>query len=127
MKFKTSTWVLAGVAIIVLAGGLWFYNRSPKETGKLDAFAGCLKDKGAIFYGAFWCGHCDNQKKLFQGSEKLLSYVECSNPNGQGQTPYCVQKKIEGYPTWEFKDGTRMTGEISLAKLAEKTECELPK
>ena len=37
-----------------------------------------------------------------------------------------VDKKIEGYPTWEFSDETRLSGEISLEKLAEKTSCLLP-
>lgn len=37
-----------------------------------------------------------------------------------------LRKKIEGYPTWIFKDGSRLTGEIPLPTLAEKTQCALP-
>ncbi len=96
------------------------------EDGKYDALATCLKDKGAIFYGAFWCPHCQATKKLFGSSQKLLPYVECSTPDAQGQTQVCIDKGIKSYPTWEFADGTRMTGEIPLATLAEKTACELP-
>src|SRR3989338_11160880 len=76
-------------------------NGLPAEPGKYDAFATCLKDKGAVFYGAFWCPHCQTQKKLFGSSVKLLPYVECSTANGQGQTQACIDKKITGYPTWE--------------------------
>ena len=91
-----------------------------------DVFATCLKDKGAVFYGAFWCSHCNAQKKEFGSSAKLLPYVECSTPDGQEQVQICKDAKIMGYPTWRFKDGTELTGEIPLTTLAEKTSCELP-
>lgn len=94
--------------------------------GRLDGFAQCLNDRGAVFYGAYWCSHCENQKKLFGSSAKLLPYVECSTPNGQSQLQRCAEKNIEGYPTWEFANGSRESGELSLARLAEKTGCTLP-
>lgn len=98
----------------------------PAGPGKYDAFTTCLKDKGAIFYGASWCKHCQATKKLFGSSAKLLPYVECSTADGKGQLQVCIDKKVVGYPTWEFIDGSRLSGEISLAQLAEKTSCELP-
>ncbi len=101
-------------------------NVVPAGPGKYDEFAICLKDKGAVFYGAFWCSHCQSQKKLFGSSQKLIPYVECSTPDASGQTKACLDKKIEGYPTWEFADGSRLNGEIPLAQLAEKTSCVLP-
>jgi len=94
--------------------------------GKYDAFAQCLKDKGAVFYGAFWCPHCQAEKALFGSSEKFLPYVECSTADGQGQTQECNDKNITSYPTWEFADGTRLNGEISLQQLVDKTSCQLP-
>ncbi len=99
----------------------------PGVPGKYDSFTECLKDKGAVFYGAFWCSHCQATKKLFGSSQKSLPYVECSTSNGQAMIQQCVDKKIDGYPTWEFADGSRLNGEIPLAQLAEKTSCELPK
>ncbi len=101
-------------------------NSNSNVAGKYDTFATCLKDKGAVFYGAFWCSHCKDQNKLFGSSVKLLAYVECSPPNASGQTQICKDKKIESYPTWEFADSTRMSGKVSLEKLAEKTSCVLP-
>jgi thiol-disulfide isomerase/thioredoxin len=98
----------------------------PAGPGKYDAFATCLKDKGAVFYGAFWCPHCQATKKLFGSSEKLLPYVECSTPDANGQTQICIDKKIVSYPTWEFKDGSRLNGELSLQQLSDKTACVLP-
>ncbi len=101
-------------------------NSVPLGPGKYDAFATCLKDKGATFYGAFWCPHCQATKKLFGSSAKLLPYVECSTADGTGQLQICKDKKIEGYPTWEFADGSRLTGETTLQQLADKTACVLP-
>lgn len=117
--------LIGGVIVIII--GLWFSLSIPNKPGKYDQFAQCLKDKGAVFYGAFWCPHCQNEKKLFGSSEHLLPYVECSTLDGQNQLSVCQEKKIEGYPTWEFKDGSRETGEVSLEKLSEKTACPLPK
>jgi len=94
--------------------------------GKYDTFATCLKDKGAVFYGAFWCSHCQATKKLFGSSQKLLPYVECSTPDGRSQVQACVDKKITSYPTWEFADGSRLEGEVTLEQLATKTSCQLP-
>lgn len=112
------------VSVLVVAG-YFFYTENVKP-GRLDAFAQCLGEKGATFYGAFWCPHCQNQKRMFGKSEKFLPYVECSTPNGKDQLPVCKEKNIGGYPTWEFADGSRETGEIALGRLAEKTSCQLP-
>ncbi len=120
---------IGGWILIILAVGTLFYSLVyyPLQPGKLDDFAACLKDKGATFYGAFWCPHCQNQKQMFGKSVKLLPYVECSAPDGNSQLPVCNNKKIESYPTWEFKDGSRETGEVPLVTLSEKTGCQLPK
>lgn len=124
MKNKQPLWIVF-VAVAIIAAGTIIVAASNK-TAPLDGFASCLKDKGATFYGAFWCPHCQNQKKLFGKSAKKLSYVECSEPNGKGQLQVCADKKIEGYPTWEFADGSRESGELSLERLAEKTGCTYP-
>lgn len=113
-------------AVLIVGGIVYAANYDSGVPGKYDQFATCLKDKGAKFYGAFWCPHCQTQKKMFGGSQKLLPYIECSNPDGRSQNSLCNNAKIEGYPTWEFADGSRLTGEIQLATLAEKTSCELP-
>ncbi len=116
-----------GLLIVgVIATVLLRSSAAPAGPGKYDAFATCLKDSGATFYGAFWCPHCQAQKKLFGSSVHLLPYVECSQPSGTGQLQVCIDKKIASYPTWEFKDGSRLNGEIPLATLAEKTSCVLP-
>lgn len=121
MKAYTS-WILVIVAVVVLLGGMVWYASRP---GKLDAFAGCIKESGATFYGAFWCPHCQAQKAMFGRSAKLLPYVECSTPNGQGQLQVCKDEGIESYPTWKFADGSVKKGEIPLADLARFTGCSM--
>jgi len=116
-------WIL--ITIIIAVGGIGWLIYSQNQPGKLDTFAQCLKDKGAVFYGAFWCPHCQNQKAMFGKSAKLLPYVECSTPDGKVQLQICKDKNIEGYPTWEFSDGSRESGEVPLNRLSEKTGCPL--
>ena len=114
------------LVIVVVAGGIGFGIWSASQPGPLDDFAQCLKDKKVIFYGAFWCPHCQNQKKLFGRSASLLPYVECSTANGQGMLPICQDNQVTGYPTWVFPDETRESGEVQLATLAERSGCLLP-
>src|SRR3989344_4081507 len=72
------------------------------ESGPLDDFTQCIKDKGALFYGAFWCPHCEDQKKLFGDAAQYLPYVECSTPDSKGQLAVCASQCIKVYPTWVF-------------------------
>jgi len=111
-----------GVAMTVLVRD----TNVPVNSGQYDEFAQCITDSGALFYGAFWCSHCQAQKKVFGSSAKLLPYIECSPANGQGQFQVCSDANIEGYPTWEFADGSRLSGELSFEVLSEKTGCVLP-
>ncbi|MFA5934129.1 MAG: hypothetical protein WC795_02835 [Candidatus Paceibacterota bacterium] len=122
---KTSLFIGLVVSIIAILAAVYFFVPAPAPS-KYDAFATCLKDKGANFYGAFWCPHCQQQKELFGRSKNLLPYIECSTPDTKGQTLICQEKKIESYPTWIFADDSRLTGEIPLQELAEKTSCVLP-
>ena len=111
-----------GLAVAMIALIVFSYL-SALGPGKYDDLARCLGEKEATFYGAFWCSHCAEQKQLFKKSAKLLPYVECSTPDGKGQTPICISKNIEGYPTWEFADGSRTSAVMTPADLAEKTGC----
>lgn len=119
---KLSPGKIIGILIVVAAALIAWYYLAP---GKYDALAACLKEKGATFYGAFWCPHCQEQKRVFGTSASDLPYVECSTPDGKGQLPVCAEKGIEGYPTWEFADGTRETQTLSPERLAEITACPI--
>lgn len=118
-------WGVLGLLIIVGIGVSWYAGRV-ETPSNLGGFAQCLKDKGAIFYGAFWCPHCQNTKKLFGSAAEALPYIECSTPDGRGQLQVCKDAKIDSYPTWVFADASRLLGEVPLSQLAEKTSCTLP-
>lgn len=126
MNKQTLTSII--VIAVALIGGLIILqsasNKEANEPGQYDALASCIAESSATFYGAFWCPHCNNQKKAFGKSEKLLPYIECSTPSGDGQTQVCIDAEIQSYPTWKFADGTILTGEVSLSDLATKTGCE---
>ena len=86
------------------------------------ALAKHLKAVGVKMYGAFWCGHCQDQKKLF-GKEAVaeFNYIEC-DPNGKNPQPsLCRTAGIQSYPTWEVK-GQLYPGVQGLEKLADLSE-----
>lgn len=115
------------IVFVVLGLGFLLYPSFKPAPINLGPFASCLKTRGAVFYGAFWCPHCANQKKEFGNAVDLLPYVECSTPDGNTQTQVCIDNGIKGYPTWVFPDGLRLSGEQSLQTLADKSGCALPK
>ena len=121
---KKYVWIFLAIALVVV--GVYFFPGSDVEPGYYDEFANCVTDSGAIFYGAYWCPHCSEQKKAFADSVGLINYVECSLPNNAGQTEVCKEAGIQSYPTWEFGDESRQSGFIPLVNLAEKTGCVLP-
>ena len=119
--------IVIGVLVLALIVTAFFRSSSVvNESGKYDEFATCLKEKGAVFYGTFWCKYCQKQKELFGASVKLIPYEECSTADGKAQTQICKDKDIKSYPTWIFADGSILKGVVPLSELAEKTNCELP-
>lgn len=136
MEKSYSTYALplsiALAVVLVVTGAMYYLSKSSLATGDqapagtYDVLAQCLTDNGAKFYGAFWCPHCQNQKKAFGDSAEFLPYIECSTPDGQAQTDECRSAGIMSYPTWEFADGARVTGEIKLSSLADLTGCPFP-
>jgi hypothetical protein len=110
MKSKQTKFILFIVCVVVLVGILGYVGKKNVKPGKLDAFAMELKNQGAEFYGAFWCPHCQEQKADFGTSKQYIPYIECSTAQ-KDQTQVCKDKKIEGYPTWYFKNGVTITSE----------------
>lgn len=101
-------------------------NSVETSSGDAKALAQCLTNKGFKLYGASGCGACKKQKELFgEEAAKLLNYVECSTTDGNGQTEACEQAKIEGYPTWEFPNGTKSPGVMTLQQLATAGGCSI--
>ncbi len=122
MSLKTIG-IIAALLLVIIAAGVVYFAAPSKN---YDEFAKCLTARGATLYGAFWCQHCKKQKEAFGNSMQFINYVECSTPDGRGQTATCQLAGITGYPTWEFQDGSRLSGFIELPELAQKTGCTLP-
>ena len=125
MKKSTIYWIVGGVVLaLIIAVSVYGYVQTTKP-GPYDHLATCLKTQGVLFYGAFWCPHCQAQKAAFGNSAKLLPYVECSTPDANGQTQVCIDKGIQSYPTWIFPNGARVEGVQDLSYLAATTSCPL--
>jgi len=127
--------VLFGVVAVVILGLIFGLSKSASfseekalENAKLVEFRECIAKSEATFYGAFWCGHCRDQKAILgvKKESEMPFYVECSTPDANAQTAECIEKGIQSYPTWIFADGSFQSGVMSLSELGSKTNCELP-
>ncbi len=112
---------LAALAILLLHANYVAPQADPAgpEDAMTRALAEHLTGEGAVFYGASWCSHCQDQKRLFGASARRLPYIECS-PAGRNapQAPSCNRAGVTNYPTWVI-DGRAIVGEVlSLARLA---------
>ena len=90
-----------------------------KSTKESIALAKYLKDNGVVKYSAYWCPNCLDQSELF-GKEayKELNVVECARDGKNSQTQLCIDKKIEGFPSWEI-NGKIIIGVRTLKELSE--------
>ena len=96
-------------------------SESTKETIK---FAKYLKDNGVVKYSAYWCPNCVNQSELFgKQAYKELNVVECANDAKNSQTQLCIDKKIQGFPSWEI-NGKIILGVLTLRELSKLTGYE---
>ena len=123
---KVNLAIIAAVVIILAGAGFFYFKQSsgPGPTN-YDSFAKCLTEKGVKMYGAFWCTHCQNQKKAFGSSWQYVDFVECSTPDGKSQMGECSAAEIKGYPTWDFGNGTRREGEVSFSEIGKLSGCAL--
>jgi len=90
---------------------------------ELTKIAKCLTEKGTKMYGAVWCTHCTAQKKAFGDAFQYVNYTECDPGTDVEGAKKCLADEIKAYPTWQFSDGSRRTGEIPPTELAELEGC----
>ena len=108
---------LNAILIILITG--------PAIAADMDerAFAECISDSGARYYGTHWCPYCKKQNALFGEDARYLPYVECSPKGSREQLKRC--KNIGGYPTWVFPGIGERSGVQSFAELERYTGCTL--
>jgi uncharacterized membrane protein/glutaredoxin len=124
VRLFTPRAALAAVAILLLHANYVAPDATPSgpEDPATRALAEHLTEQGVLFYGASWCPHCQEQKRLFGNSASRLPYIECSpaGPNTP-QAPSCNSAGVRSYPTWII-NGRAFVGEVmSLAQLANAT------
>jgi len=112
---------------LLALAGLLALASARADAANLTPFGRCLGQSGAVFYGASWCPHCRNQRATLGDAMDHVRYVECSDPAAPEQSASaCKSANVHSYPTWIFRDGSRLSGELSLSTLAAKTGCTLP-
>ncbi len=128
-KIIISIGIIAIIAVAVLVFLQIKKDKSQNNAlSQYDNFAKCLAEKNITMYGAEWCVHCQNQKKLFGNSFQYVPYIECPE-----NTKLCIDKGVEGYPTWIFPstnsgqapEGKKFEGEQTLEKLSQESGCAL--
>jgi hypothetical protein len=115
---KISLIILSFTAILFLSAC------GEQQDGQYAEVAQCLAEKEVKFYGAYWCNHCTNQKKMFGNDFKYITSFEC-DPRGQNANPEaCREAGVEAYPTWTFPGQENEVGVRSIEFLAQKANCE---
>jgi len=94
---------------------------SSESTKESIDFAKYLKDNGVVKYSAYWCPNCLEQAELFgKQAYKELNVVECAKDGKNSQTQLCIEKKIQGFPSWEI-NGKLILGVQTLKELSNLT------
>ncbi len=124
MEIKLQQTIFIAVFAIVIIAALILFDPVINPE-KYDNFAKCLTEKNISFYGSVNCPHCYEQKEMFGDSFQYVTYVECSDPSGYGQTKECQDAGIQYYPSWGFPDGSFKIGKLSYDELELYSGCRL--
>lgn len=109
----------AGAAVAAIVLGAFVFAAGPAGATPYQlALARHLAQSKAVFYGAYWCPHCQEQKHQFGGAAGLLPYVECDPKGPNPQPERCERAGVRVFPTWDI-GGSRREGVQSLEALAE--------
>jgi uncharacterized membrane protein len=118
-----------GLILILNVLPLIIFNFPTTEKQDYTPLAKCITESGVNMYGSFRCGVCAKTRKNFGDSFQYINEIECHPQGENAQTELCVEKEIEGTPTWIMeKDGKeikRKTGFLSMQELREFSECNI--
>jgi hypothetical protein len=115
--------IVAGILILfAIAFSIGRYYRNHKY----DSFAECLTSKQVKMYGLYWCPHCADQKAMFGGAFRHVSYVECAIKGSKELAPECKAAGVKLFPSWQFGTNLPEPGVLSLKNLSDRTGCSLP-
>ena len=92
-----------------------------ESTRESIEFAKYLSENGVIKYSAYWCPNCLIQGDLFgKKAYKELNVIECARDGKNSQTQLCIDKNIQGFPSWEI-NGKIIKGIQTLKELSRLT------
>ncbi|MDD4803619.1 MAG: hypothetical protein PHN69_00380 [Candidatus Pacebacteria bacterium] len=120
--------IILAVTVVVIIGIIAFIfakNTDNIVSNKYDEFAKCITEKEAVMYGAESCSHCKAQKAVLGDSFKYINYIECPD-----NINFCLERGIEGYPTWLIGTSTKIEGfdkNTTMQEISDATSCPLPK
>lgn len=108
--------VAGGIILVMFVSGSGILGQ--RGDPRLHGLAEHLARSQAVFYGAYWCPSCAEQKRIFGAAAEKLPYVECA-PGGPNSpmTGECARAGVSGYPTWVI-DGRAWVGVRSAQDLA---------
>ena len=110
-KTNKSRLLKYSMALAVFLAFTFFVVKKVSAPGPYDDFAKCLKENGAVMYGADWCKFTQEQKGMFGPSFKYLDYHDFSE-----------RPDIKVTPTWII-EGKFYEKVQSFEKLSELTGC----
>lgn len=112
-KKRNKITILSVIAVIIMAI-IAYSIYSASKPGAYDDFAKCLKEKGAVMYGAIeWCQYTKQQAKMFGNSFKYVDYRD-----------YTKGPDIKVTPTWIINN--ERYGKVqSFERLSELTGCKI--
>lgn len=88
-----------------------------KSSDQAFQVASGLESLDAKLYGAHWCRFTQSQKeKLGKEAFNKIRYVECSRDGLNSATGDCIEKGIDGFPTWVV-NGKLYPGDQELEEL----------
>ncbi len=101
------------------------HQAEAEPAADLVAFAKALSAAGVKFFGADWCPICNQQKALFEDGARFLPFIEVTNPD-RTLNEVGIANGISTFPTWEFPDGSRATGLLSLNEISQRSGVLIP-
>jgi uncharacterized membrane protein len=118
-------WIIAIIIVNIIP--LIIFNVPTGEKENYDTLAQCITEKGVNMYGSFRCGVCAKTRAMFGDSFEYINEIEC-HPQGENpQTELCIEKELEGTPTWILEPNgeelKKYTGFLSIEELKEFSGC----
>lgn len=85
------------------------YDTTPAKV----QLAQCLVEKGAVMYGAEWCGYCNKEKKEFgEAAWKVMqqNYIECTEEANESKCSEVAVGNRISFPSWKLPNGKIIRG-----------------